>query len=37
MLSGIFEELGIKIELTVGPETCVAKFELQATPEQDRY
>jgi hypothetical protein len=38
VVSEIFEDgLGIKIKLTIGPETCIAKFELPATPEQDRF
>jgi hypothetical protein len=37
-LSEIFEDaLGIKIKLTIGPETCMAKFELPAITEQDRF
>jgi hypothetical protein len=31
------EDLGIKIALTIGPETCVAKFDLPPTPEQGRF
>ncbi len=34
-LSEIFEkELGIKLKLTVGRETCVARFELQDAPSE---
>ena len=37
LLRGVLEEeLGIKAKLTTGPETCVARFELQATPELGR-
>jgi len=24
--------MGLKVEMTVGPETCIAKFELPAAP-----
>jgi len=35
MLDEILEELGIRAKLTIGPETCIARFELEEIPEQD--
>ena len=36
LLGGILEELGIKAKLTVGPETCMARFEFQEVSEKGR-
>ena len=37
VLKGIFDdELGIKIKVSVGPETCIGQFELPLSGERDR-